>query len=204
MMAIVPLLQSLKENNQDFFSRDTVSYLVNSKEGVMMRSFMNYVGPATYRKISRTDCPENIHSGIQREQINFDPRCRPWFTHTIQFIRNYAKLINQVVINKQNLRYPVITVDHYDDIDATLVNQFTTYCTVDEFDTSKTILQNDFYVICQDYPLELIFELASRSFANSIVNVLEYLSEEPRAKALVEQFRKIPVALDMVNKPYIS
>jgi len=55
---------------------------------------MNYFGPATYRRIKKSECPENIHSTIQREEINFDPRCRPWYNHTVAFIKNYAKLIN--------------------------------------------------------------------------------------------------------------
>ena len=201
MFTQMTLMNSLRESNINKFDRDTVTYISNTKEGIFVRNFLNYTGPSVYGKLKKTDCYEKLHANLPRDEIFYDPRCRPWFEHMVTFIKNYAKLIKKDVVDETNLRYPIITTAPYAQIDLNLA---LTYCTFDKWDVKKTMIQNESYMICADIYLDQLTEFMSKAYGSMMVQYLSYLAKDAKVKKLIDDYNKIPEKIDGIKKPFFN
>lgn len=182
------LLRSLQDHNElEYDKKDEITYIGHSKEGIFARNFFNFQGPATYNKISRSDCKFGLHSDMHTDTIYYDPRCRPWFSVVIEFLSKYSKEFKIEKKTGDQFQYPIITSDPYKQIDD---SKKVTVCTFDQFDSTKSLTEMDIFVICKDIFADTFIESLSQAYATMIVQYLDFLKFNPDVKSLLDDYNK--------------
>lgn len=83
------------------------------------------------------------------------------------------------------MKYPLITTSPYDQLDESVK---LTFCTIDKYDTSKTMIQNEAYIICQDIYLDRLIEFLSRAYGSMVVQYLRYIQNDSQVTKLIENY----------------
>ena len=203
ILSLSPLLMSSKDNT--FFPTFDLNRfmksanMIISPKGILSYNYFNYEF-VNNKDITKEDCL-GLHESLP-PTIKFDPRCRPWYRHTMEFSCAILKSINAnktsdfVDLTPENNYFPIVVIPEYVQL-LLSGNLILTITTVDYFKyypncNDGKINQNaDSYVIQRDIYLDNMLDSISRAYAQSVLNYLQYTDSENadklRTKLTLEQ-----------------
>lgn len=185
---IFELLMSYRYIPDLLDGRKSTMYVSSSKFGIHAGNFFDWKTLSIWEKIDRKECYKNLHSEITKEKINYDPRCRKWFSHTINFLENYAKKLNLNTITRENLRYPFIISKPYEGIG---IKNIVTFCTVDSYTPGLELNQMNTLVACKDLVLDQVIEVLSKNFAQILYEYISMVKGNPDLEKSLKEYPKL-------------